>query len=78
MTNEPEDRIIRLALDAYALALDDAVNEASARLRAFPKGTTGLTPDSVNGTPEYQSAKREYAVAFKHLQDFNVRNRRAK
>lgn len=58
--------------------LENAVTQASAKLKAFPRGATGLTPDSVKGTTEYQSAKREYALAFKRLQDFNIRNRRAK
>lgn len=36
-----------------------------------PKTSMGLTAESIRNTPEWQTAKRNHAQAFKKLQDFN-------
>lgn len=58
-------------------AIDAEVNAASAALKAFPKGPTGITPDAVKCSPEYQTAKRRYQVAFAALRSSNAANRNA-
>lgn len=57
--------------------IQDRVDAASAALKAFPKGPMGLTPDAVKALPEYQAAKREYAVAFAALRAANATKSRA-
>lgn len=56
---------------AHAEDLNAEVAVTGDVLRAFPKNSTGLTPDSVRATAEYVTAKRAFDVAFKALQDFN-------
>jgi hypothetical protein len=47
----------------------------AAELKAVEGGgetRPGLVPLHVRQSPEYQKAKREYDVAFKHMQDTNT------
>jgi hypothetical protein len=57
--------------------LEQAVDEASKQLQAFPKSTTGLTPDAVKSTPEFITAKANYQRAFAKLRAFNASSSRA-
>jgi len=43
---------------------------ASKALKAFPKGTMGLTPDAVKFSPEYQGALRTYRIAESNFKNF--------
>jgi len=40
--------------------LNKAVDDASAKLKKFPKGNMGMTPDKVKSDPKYKKAKAEY------------------
>lgn len=51
--------------------LEAEVKAASLALKQFPKGALGLTSDAIKATPEYQAAKRRYALAFAALRCFN-------
>jgi hypothetical protein len=51
--------------------LEEAVSRFSKELKKFPKGPTGMTPDDVKATPEWQEAKRNYNQAFEKLREFN-------
>jgi hypothetical protein len=57
--------------------LDAASKQASAEINQFPRGPTGLTPDDVKATPEYQTAKvnsdRTFAALRAH-NSFMVKN----
>jgi hypothetical protein len=57
--------------------LDADLRRTSAELQKFPKGTTGLTPDDVKATPEYQAAKHAAETAFARLRRFNTKFVRA-
>ena len=52
-------------------ALESAARKLGDELRNFPRGPTGLAPDAVKFTPEYQAVARASATAFRQLQDFN-------
>jgi len=54
-----------------AATLDRAVTETSAALQEFPRGPLGLTPDDVKASPEWQTAYRNFNVAFQALRNFN-------
>ncbi len=41
------------------------------KLKTFPSGPMGLTPDVVKATQEWKDAHYGYHKAFKNLQDFN-------
>ena len=56
---------------AIQASLEADVKNHSVTLWAFPRGAMGVTPDSVKATPEWQTAKRNYAVAFSKLRAFN-------
>lgn len=45
-------------------------------LKAFPRGITGLTPDSVKATEEWKIARRNCDLAFARLREFNVNARK--
>jgi hypothetical protein len=51
--------------------LEEEVDRTSKELKKFPKGPTGMTPDDVKATPEWQAAKRNYGQAFAKLREFN-------
>lgn len=53
-------------------ALDAEVNSATALLKTFPSGPTGLTPESVRLTPEYRTANARFQRAFAALRAFNA------
>ena len=40
--------------------LNKAMDDASAKLKKFPRGAMGITPDKVKNSPEYKKAKAEY------------------
>ena len=53
--------------------LDKTMNTASAKLKKFPRGNTGLTPDSVKNSPEYKKAKSEVDRVFNGIRQHNSR-----
>jgi hypothetical protein len=53
-------------------AIEREMSAASAALQRFPRSEIGLTPDSVKALPEFQSAKRAYAVVFARLREVNA------
>lgn len=55
-----------------AQTLWDASRTSSAVLNGFPKGSMGLTPDSVRATPEWKVAKAQEDSDFKKLQNWNT------
>jgi hypothetical protein len=61
-----------MALGSLGAALEAAVAAASAALRSFPKGPTGMTPDVIKASPEWRSARRDYSDAFEKLRAFNA------
>jgi hypothetical protein len=52
-------------------ALEKAVHETGAVLKAYPRNAMGLVPESVRITPEYQAQRKAYQAAFSELQSFN-------
>ena len=40
-----------------------AIDDADAKLKKFPRGAMGITPDKVKNSPEYKKAKAEYEKA---------------
>lgn len=59
-------------LSKLQIELEDACKITSARLRAFPKLSNGLTPDEVKTGGEYIQAKQDYNKAFAALRSFNA------
>ena len=57
---------------AQKLILDAAVDASSKALQVFPSGAGGLTPDDIKLSPEFQAAKREFAIAFDAIRKFNA------
>lgn len=59
-----------------AKALSDRLNahasEAGAVLKAFPRLPSGLVPDAIRLSAEYQLAKAAYDRAFAKLRAFNA------
>ena len=51
--------------------IDKILTATSKRLREFPRGTTGLTPDHVKATEEWQIAKAAGDMAFRRFRDIN-------
>jgi hypothetical protein len=51
--------------------LDKEASEAGEALRAFPRGPTGITPDSIRATPAFREAKARYDKAFAKQRAFN-------
>lgn len=50
---------------------------ASNAFKAIPgvgMGESGLTPDAVKASAEYQEAQRHWRIAFEALRDFNARH----
>lgn len=69
--------LILFVLREQQRAREERVATASAELKAIPgvgMGESGLTPDNVKASPEYQEATRRYRVAFAALQDFNKKH----
>lgn len=62
-------------IEATRAKLESDVHRASLALKVFPRGITGLTPDSVKATPEWKAAKNAYNVAFEILRQFNQSNK---
>lgn len=56
---------------AVVARLTAAEVEASAALRKFPRGPTGLTPDDVKFSTEYRATKARYEAARVALRNFN-------
>lgn len=52
--------------------LELAAKAASDAIRAFPVGPTGITPDHVKTTPEWQAARLAYSQAHGRLAGFNA------
>lgn len=59
-------------IEAARAELEAHVADASAALKAFPRGATGLTPDAVKFSPAYRKAKSAYDRAFQTLRKFNT------
>jgi hypothetical protein len=53
--------------------LEARLEIASNKLRAFPVGPTGITPDSVKASPEWRAARRAVDTAFTELREVNAR-----
>jgi hypothetical protein len=53
--------------------LEARLEIASNKLRAFPVGPTGITPDSVKATTEWRAARRAVDAAFAELREVNAR-----
>jgi hypothetical protein len=51
--------------------LDADATAAGAKLRAFPRGPTGLAPDHVKATAEYKAAKAASDAATTKYRNFN-------
>jgi hypothetical protein len=56
---------------AQKVMLEGRVKAASDKMKAFPSGAMGLTPDNVKFSPEFRRAKREFDTAFAALRRFN-------
>jgi len=52
-------------------SLEIASDELSNRLRSYPKGPMGLTPDSVKRTKDYQETKRAFNVTMQGIRKLN-------
>ena len=52
--------------------LENATEEASKIMKAFPRGNIGLVADAVKNTMEYKLAKRNFDVSFQALRSFNA------
>ena len=50
--------------------LEAKVSAASERLRAYPRGPMGMTPDSAK-TPQWRADRRAFDVAFGQLRKVN-------
>jgi hypothetical protein len=55
----------------YKETAQRCVDIASTKLKQFPRGEMGLTPDSIRQSKEWQQANREYQTFFKSLQEIN-------
>lgn len=53
--------------------LEDNERKLGARMREFPSGPAGLTPDEVKSSAEFIVAKRDYEAAFRKLRAYNQR-----
>lgn len=51
--------------------LERATAQTSAALQEFPRGPLGLTPDDIKASPEWQTAHRNFEVAFQAQRQFN-------
>jgi hypothetical protein len=56
--------------------LEAEVRYYSNELKKFPKGSMGLTPDSVRATFDWKEAKRGYDKAFAQLRQYNKTHKR--
>lgn len=52
--------------------LNARAKEASAKLQTYPRGATGITPDAIKFSPEYQADLRAYRGAEATLRTFNA------
>lgn len=68
----------RFLIEATKDEIEQEVAAASAALKAFPKGPTGMTPDNVKFSPEYRAAKERYQRAFEALRTINAAARKSK
>lgn len=66
-------QIMSDVIEAARNAMNARAEKASIALRAFPRGITGLTPDHVRVSPEWQTAKQNYNAAFAELRAFNTK-----
>lgn len=57
---------------AEKLRLESECETFSRAMQRFPRGPTGLTPDHVKESPEFQQAKRAFDASFRRLRDFNA------
>lgn len=57
---------------AESALIEKEVDAASDALRAFPRGSMGLTPDAIKSTPEYRAANARYQRAFAKQRAFNT------
>lgn len=57
---------------AHADVLDSAARAAGKLLDGFPKGPTGLTPDTVKASAEFKAAKAAFDAAFARQRAFNA------
>lgn len=62
------------AFKARRAQLETETAAASAALQVFPSGPTGLTPDAVKFSPEFQAASARYAKAAGQLRELNGAN----
>jgi len=65
MTTYSEAKVIRETLQSETQRL-------SAILHGFPRGATGITPDNIKQSAEFQFAKGLYDQAFTKLRIFNA------
>ncbi len=56
---------------AEQAVINREVDAASDALQTFPRGPTGLPPEAVRVTPEYQAANARFKKAFARLRAFN-------
>lgn len=53
-------------------ALDAEVIATGAKLRSYPRGNMGLTPDAVKATPEWKQDHAAFSSAMAGLRKFNT------
>ena len=68
--SNPTGNHFKLALESRDY-LESIMERMSLRLKRFPSGPLGLTPDEVKATPEWQTAKREFDSIMREFRDFN-------
>lgn len=77
-SSEQKPKIFDLSTDDYAEAKaikEEAWSQSeefNKPLEAFPKGAMGLTPDDVKNSPEWQTAKRNFDIAFEEMRRVNA------
>ena len=52
--------------------LDKMSKDANVKLKKFPRGSTGLTPDSVKKDPKFKKAKGDADKMFRAIQKHNT------
>jgi hypothetical protein len=51
--------------------LDKQNEELGAKLRAYPSGPMGLTPDAIKATDAWKADYRAFHISLRHLQRYN-------